>query len=160
MKKKSILALVFFVIVVGAGSWLFVRREIVQNKILDQIVKKISKDLPFEIRSYSISKKRDFLKFEIVWNQHQISVAGKLALDDDKKTKGWQVHYEPQISIAGATPIFAVLELEAPSNFSKVTMATLKLDESRSLAAFDWGLYGIHIEKPKLELTYQPDSLH
>lgn len=157
-KSRSIAILTLVLIVVGVGTFLYTRQEWVQNKIIDTVIKKVSPSLPFKIQSYQLSKKRDFLKLNLLWNAHVITIAGKLNLKWHGNQFGWTVHYEPEIQVDDATALHFILDLEAPTDFDQLKTLTFKSSEQPVDATFVWKAMGIDLQKPNLLLNYAGES--
>jgi hypothetical protein len=154
MKKGAVIATISALLVVSVGVYVSVKRESIQNKILNAVIKKISSSLPFKIESYQLSKKLDHLQINLRWNTHTVVLAGDLKMKWHGNANGWTVDYLPEVQIDQATPIHLKLHLEAPTDFDAVKNATLVSDSDRPDAAFVWKEVGADAKKLLLNFSY------
>jgi hypothetical protein len=156
MKKRTLITAILAVALVSAAVFVAVRREFIQDKILDAVIKKLQPSLPFQIESYDLSKDLKYLSIHLRWNQYPIEIAGALNMKFHGPGKGWTVRYAPAIQFDTATPVHVVLNLEANSEFSTIRSLQVQSDSEYPDSAFVSKALGVDLKTPVLNLNFVP----
>jgi|GEM_PF-3080537 len=156
MKKKLACFGLGFVLVLIAIAVVMNRRESIQNRVLDTMIRKLQPSLPFQVKSYRLAKDLSTLQFELLWSGHSISIDGALQMNWLSTAEGWTIHYTPTVTVDGTSPLHLVVEGKTPTDFASLKSLQVHSDSAHPDASWKSKALGLEIQKPKVDFTDDP----
>jgi len=153
MKKKLAFFGLGFVLVLVAVAIVMNRRESLQNRVLDALVRKLQPSLPFQVKSYHLAKDLSALRFELLWSGHLVVIDGALRTKWLSTSEGWSIHYAPTVTLDGALPLHLVVEAAAPTDFAALKSLQVHSDPARPDASWGSEALGVEIQKPRIDFS-------